>query len=154
MSFFGFLRNLFAPRPTPHVIPTPFPVPPKPQPVSGDQVAVMVSLHNAARTSMAYRPALTLDPALTAAAQRHAEECAAWGALSHTGWDTEIRAEGYRGSLIAQNLEAGSSDANSAFSVLMADPPHRANILGVFTKIGVGIADGKGMRWWAINYGG
>ena len=150
MSLLSWFFNWLDPTPTPTPpVPQPWPKPPPP----GGVPAQMLALHNAARRQAGVPP-LTLDPRLTAAAQRHAAECAGWGRLDHAGWDAEIRAAGYPLAAIGQNLEEGSPDAASAFAALLADPPHRANILNpAFTRLGAGSAVGEGVAWWAVNFG-
>jgi uncharacterized protein YkwD len=146
MSLFSWLASLFL------RTPPPAPVPP-PVPATGIP-AQMLALHNAAR-ARAGLPPLALDARLTSAAQQHAAGCARWGRLDHAGWDAEIRAAGYPTAAIGQNLSEGEPDAAGAFADLFADPPHRAAILGrQYARLGVGVADGGGVRYYCCNYGG
>jgi uncharacterized protein YkwD len=143
------MRALFGDPAPPPVVPV-VPTPSRPDLVSGQ----MLALHNRERTARGIR-ALAADARLASAAQVHANECATWGRLDHAGWDKEIGAAGYPMSAIGQNLAEGPADAAVAFNMLMADPPHRANILNpAFSRMGAGMAIGKGMAFFAVNYGG
>jgi uncharacterized protein YkwD len=75
------------------------------------------------------------DPALTAAAQAHAEDMARSGYFSHTGQDgsdVRVRAErtGCRGGWMAENLAWGFDDVSAVLAGWMASPGHRTNMLG------------------------
>ncbi|WP_131740652.1 CAP domain-containing protein, partial [Actinomadura roseirufa] len=99
-------------------------------------------------------PPLREDPRLTRAAQRHSDDMAARGVLSHTGRDgrdpgARITAAGYRWSAWAENVQQGAPAPASVTASWMGDAPHRANILTCrYTEVGVGYAAGPGGPWW------
>ncbi len=73
---------------------------------------------------------------LQAKAQAWAEQIAADGYLHHSSlWDGITT----RACSLGENIAVSSSVANNE-AQLMADPPHRANILGSWNAVGVGIA--------------
>jgi uncharacterized protein YkwD len=86
---------------------------------------------------------------LTTAARSHSADMACNDFFSHTGsdgslpWD-RVSALGYSYSAIAENIFAGSSNAQTAFDSWMNSPGHRDNILNpTYTEIGLGY------RYWA-----
>jgi uncharacterized protein YkwD len=96
-------------------------------------------------------PALKVNPQLTAAAQKHAEDMAQMAQLTHTGsdgslpWDRVAR-EGYHFSTVGENAAMGYATPAQVTEGWMNSAGHRANIEnGVFTETGVGWAPGA---WW------
>lgn len=89
---------------------------------------------------------LTWDPALSTAAQRHAEDMAANNYFSHTSlngarFTTRIRNAGYRYRQAAENIAAGQTTPDEVVAGWMASPGHRANILNCrLQHIGIGYA--------------
>ncbi|MCY7402002.1 MAG: CAP domain-containing protein [Nocardioides sp.] len=105
--------------------------------------------------------ALSTDGALTAAAQGHSADMAANDYFSHTSQDgrsfgDRIRAAGYGGGAIAENIAAGQSSASSVMASWMDSAGHRANILNCsYSHIGVGVAQGGSMgTYWTQTFGG
>jgi uncharacterized protein YkwD len=92
---------------------------------------------------------LSSQALLNTAARNHSADMACNGFFSHTGsdgslpWD-RVSALGYSYSAIAENIFAGSSNAQTAFDAWMNSPGHRDNMLNPdYTEIGVGY------RYWA-----
>lgn len=104
---------------------------------------------------------VTANAALQSAAQGHSDEMATRGYFSHTSPDGStfagrIRAAGYRGGAIAENIAAGQTSAEDVMSAWMASPGHRANILNcTYRDIGVGYATGGSYgTYWTQAFGG
>ncbi|MBF5079789.1 CAP domain-containing protein [Paracoccus sp. NBH48] len=86
---------------------------PRPPPRASQAIASSVSQMRA----QAGLGAVTVDPALTAAATRQACEMAARGRLSHRGGGgvkARARSAGYAASVVAENIAAGQRDAGAA----------------------------------------
>jgi len=103
--------------------------------------------------------ALSLHPALTAAADGHAEDMKANGYFSHDSQDgrspfDRITAAGYSYRTAGENIAQGQRDAAAVMDAWMNSSGHRANILNcAFTDLGVGYAEGSGGPWWVQNFG-
>lgn len=104
----------------------------------------LVNLINNARAE-AGLPALTVNAALTAAAQGHSIDMACHGLLSHSGSDgsspsQRVAAAGYAASRSSEIIY-GSGYPQTAFQWWMNDQVHRDEILNPYvTDIGVGYA--------------
>lgn len=92
---------------------------------------------------------LSTQSQLTTAARNHGADMACNSFFSHTGsdgslpWD-RVSALGYSYLAIAENIFAGSSNAQTAFTAWMNSPGHRDNMLNpTYTEIGIGY------RFWA-----
>lgn len=98
--------------------------------------------------SAAGLPGLSLDSGLSTVARDWSEHMATTGALSHnpalqeqvTGWTS-----------IAENVGMGA-DVDSIHRALMASSGHRANILGDFDRVGVGVATADGLLWVTFDF--
>ncbi|MEU6478189.1 CAP domain-containing protein [Streptomyces sp. NPDC047017] len=118
--------------------------------------ARIVALVNAERAK-AGCSALTLDPALTKAAQEHSADMAAHQNMSHTGSDgsapsDRISAAGYDWSAYGENVAYGYATPEEVMAGWMASPGHRANILDCsFKEIGVGLAQPG--SYWTQDFG-
>lgn len=125
------------------------PLPPPPSGGAGCDTALVVRETNTARGN-----ALAENAALDVAAQNHSVKMAGGAGLTHDGWDTEIRAAGYTGGSIAQNIAYGYS-ATEVVDGWMASAGHRANILNpAYRDIGVGCVNKNGTLWWTQDFGG
>ncbi len=98
--------------------------------------------------------AVTVDPALTAAATRQACEMAARGRLSHRGGGgvkARARSAGYAASVVAENIAAGQRDAGAAMRSWARSAGHRSNMLHARVRhVGIGqalAADGRTVFW-------
>ena len=108
--------------------------------------------------------ALSLSPALNAAAQAHAQDMAARATLTHTGADGSDVGDragraGYRFHEIAENVAQGQASVDAVMISWEKSPGHRANMLlpGV-TDLGVGYAEGPATgnipgHYWVIVLG-
>ncbi|MGQ0573960.1 MAG: CAP domain-containing protein [Pseudonocardia sp.] len=133
-----------APQPPPTGEPAPEPRGSRPTPpvATSDWPAQIVSLTNDEREAAGCDP-VYVDHRLRAAAQRHAEDMADRGEMSHLGgdgstFDERIRAEGHP-QPGAENVARGYPDAATTVREWMASPGHRANILNcLYVTTGVG----------------
>lgn len=87
---------------------------------------------------------LSTQGQLTMAARDHSVDMACNGFFAHTGsdgslpWD-RVSALGYNYSAIAENIFAGSSNAQTAFNAWLSSPGHSDNMLNpTYTEIGIG----------------
>ncbi|MEW1952576.1 CAP domain-containing protein [Terrabacter sp. NPDC080008] len=120
----------------------------------------VVQLVNAQRAKVGCR-ALVTDARLSRAAQAHSTDMAKRRYFSHTSLDgrtfvQRIRAQGYPGTRLGENIAAGQPSAKAVMDAWMKSPGHRANILNCrFTAIGVGYAVGGPYRYyWTQDFGG
>lgn len=130
---------------------------PPPRAGVGRQVVALV---NVERSRAGCAP-VSADAALQSAAQGHSDDMAARDYFSHTSPDgstfaERIRAAGYLGGAIAENIAAGQPSAQDVMSAWMASPGHRANILNcTYRDIGVGYATGGSYgTYWTQTFGG
>lgn len=112
---------------------------------SPDELALL-DLHNELRRKSGLA-ALKLDSKLTAAARKHAAWMAANNRLTHyqptSTVKDRINSEGYQGSNLAENIASGYSTLDGAVNAWFQSLGHRKNILGNYSDVGFGIADGK-----------
>ena len=120
----------------------------------------VIQLVNVQRTKAGCR-ALALDARLSRAAQAHSIDMAKRRYFSHTSLDgrtfaQRIRAKGYNGSIIGENIAAGYPTPKAVMDAWMKSPGHKANILNCrYTAIGVGSAVGGPYRYyWTQDFGG
>ena len=113
---------------------------------SGSYPSEVVQLINQARTN-AGLAALTVNPALMAAAQSHSEDMACYSLSGHVGSDgssiaQRVAAAGYASSLSLEIIySAYGAYPQTAFDWWMSDPPHSAVIFNTQVKeIGAGYA--------------
>jgi len=109
---------------------------------------------------------LVRDIRLDAAAQKHAEDMAATGVLSHTtpagasnypeGWDPGLRisSEGYSWQRYSENIASGQRSAQEVVTAWLSSSPHCANIMNPNLKnIGLGYAaDNSGLLYWVQDF--
>lgn len=123
---------------------------------SDNNRSLVLELANRAR-SAAGCGALGYNSLLEESAQGHAEDMARYNYLSHTSrdgrsFDQRIRATGFDGGRIGENVGAGFTKADAVVDAWMRSPAHRANILDCrFRHLGVGYALGGG--YWVQNFG-
>lgn len=111
----------------------------------------VLRLVNEIRAEEGLQP-LSGDAKLAKAALNRATACARKGRISHDGWTDALRKVGLRvGSRsFGENLAQGQDRPAEVVRAWMASPGHRANILAKdFRRIGVGVAEGYGDRFWA-----
>ncbi|TQJ51567.1 CAP domain-containing protein [Phycicoccus sp. SLBN-51] len=133
---------------------------PKPVAASSGVAAQVLTLVNAERAK-AGCGALATSSALQRAAQGHSADMAANDYFSHTSQDSRtfadrIRAAGYTGGAIAENIAAGQATAGAVMTSWMDSPGHRANILNcAYRYLGVGYAKGGTYgTYWTQDFGG
>jgi uncharacterized protein YkwD len=106
---------------------------------------------------------LVLSRSLYWAAEHHAQYMAATDDVDHTlgsvSWQQNIRAFGYPGQWIGENVLAGGrrSSASAALSMFVSSPSHNANMLNPLWKA-IGIdrevnLDGRYDYYWATEFG-
>ncbi len=122
--------------------------------------AQVLSLVNAERADAGCGP-VRRDGRLEAAASAHSADMAAGDYFAHDSQDgrsfaDRVRAAGYTGGAIAENIAAGQSSAAAVMASWMASDGHRANILDcAFTSMGVGYATGGSFgTYWTQDFGG
>ena len=86
---------------------------------------------------------LQLDERLSRIARRHSRHMAAEGELYHSDLNRLLSANI---SSVGENVGYGSS-LDQLLSAFLASPPHAANLLGDYTKTGVGIVRVDGQLW-------
>ncbi|MBD2755455.1 CAP domain-containing protein [Spirosoma validum] len=106
---------------------------------------------------------LAYNEKLTAAAQQHANWMASVQKLSHTqpkrdvanSWD-RINREGYRWSLVEENIAAGQMTAREVVDGWIKSPGHCKNLMdGSVKEIGIGLAyttSGKYHYYWVTDF--
>jgi len=152
------------PAPDPNPSPGPNPGPATPPPASGGQEegwrTEMLGLINGAR-AQAGLPPMALCGTLNTAAQRHAEDLARRGVLTHTGADGSTPAQreqaaGYRAApgqrymYGAENAAQGQQSVSQVMTGWLNSPGHRANLLASATNH-VGL--GRSGVFWVQNFG-
>ncbi len=118
--------------------------------------SVVLDLANQARSAAGCKP-LTYHSLLERSAQGHAEDMARYNYMGHVSkdgrtFDQRIRATGFDGDRIGENVGAGFSTASGVVDAWMRSPAHRANILDCrYHYLGVGYVVGGG--YWVQNFG-
>lgn len=111
----------------------------------------VVRLVNEIRTSHGLKP-LAGSERLARAALRRATICARKNELTHAGWVAAFKAVRWpwRTRELGENLARGQERAAEVVRDWMDSPPHKENLLNPrFRRIGVGVAEGHGDRFWA-----
>lgn len=135
---------------------------PKPQAESGpeiaERVASVVEAHSREREE-AGLPPVRANARLQAAAQAHARDMAEHEKMDHKGSDgstpfRRMETQGYRYRRAGENIAYGQPDVEAVMKVWMNSPPHKKNILGGFSQIGVGYATAEdGTPYWCVTFG-
>lgn len=128
-------------------------------PPAEDWTQAFLRLINAERARHG-RGALSLCPPLTAAANGHSQDMASRRVLSHIGsngstFDARIRAQGYAGKRMGENVAAGQQDVQEVFTAWLNSGPHRDNMLHPdFTHVGIARVNASdGTPYWAQSLG-
>jgi uncharacterized protein YkwD len=101
-------------------------------------------------------PSLRLDDRASAAARAHAAEMASLRRLQHVGLDgsdggVRLGRAGFVWSAWGENIGAGFGDPGTLVGAWMDSTNHRANLVGEFTDIGVGVvATADGVPYWSL----
>jgi uncharacterized protein YkwD len=120
--------------------------------------AELVKAHNRMRAD-AKLPALATSPKLQEAARLHAQDMADHGKMTHKGSDgssaiDRISAQGYQYRRAGENIASGHFTIDALMKGWMDSPPHKRNILGSFSQIGVAYATAEnGKRYWCVTFG-
>lgn len=128
-----------------------------------DPVGDLMSLVNDVRSNESLHR-YVISPKLMAAAQRHSEDMATTGQISHTGSDgssstQRILEAGYGayefGLVASENIFAGTGGAELPFNEWMGQPGARANLLHEkYREVGIGVAsDAQGRSFWTFSVG-
>lgn len=142
--------------PTP---PTPVPPPPVTVALSGLEQEMFVA-HNNERARAGLAP-LVLDSDLVAIARHRANDMATKGYFSHTSPSGEtiftlLSARGIRTTRAAENIASNNAPESQAVAIamsgFMSSAGHRANILGAYVRIGVGVAQGGDMWYFVVVF--
>lgn len=150
--------------PTPMPTPTPTPTPGQ---LFEEQVLTLVNQRRAegatcGGTAYPSAPALVMNAALRQAAQLHSQDMADQNYMEHTSKDgrtfaQRIRAAGYAGGSIGENVAAGYSTPQAVMTGWMASTGHCANIMNAtYRSIGVGYgynAASNYDHYWTQDFG-
>lgn len=115
----------------------------------------LVDLINAERSRRGLS-VLRVEPRVSEAATVHAADMAAHRQMQHTGSDgsdggVRLDRAGYPWTSWGENIGAGFLDPASLFDAWMNSAGHRANILGDFDDLGIGVvATPDGVPYWAM----
>jgi len=136
----------------------PKPTAPAPPRASGPAREVL-RLVNVERAAAGCKP-LVNNTVLARVALAHSRDMAVRGYFAHESQDgrspfDRMRAAGYRGTTMGENIAAGQPTAAAVMSAWMKSPGHRANILNCsYRELGVGHHAGGSMRhYWTQNFG-
>ena len=105
----------------------------------------LYSIVTGTRTARGLSP-LPLSEDLSAVARKHSVRMAREGALFHTPCLT-CRISG--GSVLAENVGFGAT-LRRIHRMMMGSAGHRANVLGAFNQVGVGVVQ-RGGRYWVTE---
>jgi len=132
--------------------------PPAPAPAASSIFSDMLDRVNAERSVRGLAP-VSYDDQLILAAQRHSDDQASRGQMTHTGGDgstlaVRVDRVGYSWSRLGENVAYGFPDAASVMAGWMASDGHRRNILSANTQFGLGLALGAdGRPYWTQVFG-
>jgi uncharacterized protein YkwD len=121
-------------------------------------VEQLVEGHNKERAK-AGLPPLKLDAKLEEAAKAHAKDMAEHEKMTHDGSDgstsrQRIVGTGYHALGTGENVAVGYKGVADVILSWMESPPHKKNILGDFSEIGVAMVVGKdGKPYWCTDFG-
>ena len=127
---------------------------PAPDPI----IAALLESHNVERAKEKLPP-LTISPRLEEAAKAHARDMADHTMMAHEGTDgstpqQRIVRTGYKYLNVGENVARGYGDVVHVMEGWIDSPPHKKNILGEFTEIGLARAfDTEGKPYWAADFG-
>jgi uncharacterized protein YkwD len=150
-----------APRPAPKPAPTPASKPTTPATGVSAAEAAVLALVNKERAS-AGCGTLRSNSLLVRVARAHSKDMAVRGYFDHDSQDgrspfDRMRAAGYKGNLMGENIAAGQPTAASVMTAWMHSPGHRANILNCgYRVIGIGVYTRSGSPYriyWTQDFG-
>jgi uncharacterized protein YkwD len=122
---------------------------PPPNPALGDEelIAAALAKANAIRLENSVSE-LELDPKLTLAAQRHAEDMKARNFFDHKNPDGKlppdrVKDAGGQFRAVGENIAKGITDVDQLFQLWLDSKPHKEGLLEkAYTKHGIGYKDG------------
>jgi uncharacterized protein YkwD len=103
-----------------------------------------------------------MQPQLQAAARKHSKDMAMNGFFAHTNLAgrspfDRMKAEGYKGTTMGENIAAGNATAAQTMTQWMNSDGHCANIMNPkYKQLGVGYwynASSKYRHYWTQNFG-
>jgi uncharacterized protein YkwD len=130
--------------------------PPQPGQNTADATAIL-GLVNTARATAGLAP-LAWNDQVASAALAHSTDMAAMNRMTHTGSDgsnagDRLRRAGFVWQAWGENVAAGFRSVQSVFDAWMASPDHKRQILGSFTLLGLGAAQGSsGTVYWTLDF--
>jgi uncharacterized protein YkwD len=134
------------------------PARPKSDKTNEEAVKEVVDAHNAIRVEEKL-PKLEVNDKLKQAAERHARDMAAHDKMTHDGTDgstpfKRIDDTGYVWKRAGENVAYGQPNTEDLMKAWMDSPPHKKNILGGFSQIGVAMAESEdGTPYWCVTFG-
>lgn len=150
----GILHRWFPPRPVPVPLPVPPPplIPPTVPPSALIQVrADVVRAMNVERWAKGLG-ALRENPQADDVAQSWAEGMAATNTLSHGLFANRITAA-FGQVAASEDIADGQVSAQQVVAGWLNSPPHRANIMGNYNAVGIGIAaTDQGVLFWCAVF--
>ena len=145
------------PTPPSTTAPTSQPLPPTI--AATDPLAVaIVEAHNKLRADEKLPP-LQFAPLLARAATIQAADMAEHGEMKHDGTDgstpaDRVRRVGYHFQTSGENVAVFYPDVNRVMQAWVDSPPHKQNILGDFTELGIArVEDTDGKPYWCVDFG-
>lgn len=123
-------------------------VPAQAAPAVPDAEADLVRLINRDRAAQGLRP-LSVDLQLTRVARGWSDRMADDSRISHRPNLASVVTSGWR--RLAENVGVGPS-LPRMHDAFMASPGHRANVLGDFDRVGVGVVEHGGRLWATVNF--
>ncbi len=130
----------------------------KPMAATDPMVIAIVEAHNKIRAEEDLPP-LTFAPLLALAAQVQAEDMAEHDEMRHEGSDgstssERIKRAGYRSLATGENVAKWYPDVAQVMQGWVDSPPHKKNIVGDFTELGVARVESKaGKPFWCVDFG-
>ena len=140
------------------VVRSPRSMPPRPAFDLDSAVLRVFQEHNQIRLEKGLS-SLTLNAKLQKTAQAQADDQAKQRKMSHDGSDGSTPFErmeraGYTYNRAAENVAFGQYTVDELMEGWMNSPPHRKNILGGFTQVGVACAVAEnGIPYWCVTFG-
>jgi uncharacterized protein YkwD len=101
------------------------------------------------------RSPLRNDPKLAKAARQRSIDQAADERMSHDGWTATIRAYGYTGGALGENIAYGYGSPSAVVNAWIASDGHHANMLNGYRDSGVGcvISAQRHRIYWTHDFG-
>ena len=120
-------------------------------------VKAIVGLINTARSRAGLAPVAWQDQ-VAAAAMAHSIDQATMNRMTHTGSDgsdagVRLRRAGFVWHAWGENVAAGYTSVPAVFDGWMASPGHKAQILGDYAYVGLGVsASATGTVYWTLDF--